>query len=195
MPTMPRSLIAFAAVTALAPASAAQAASPDLVISQVYGGGGNSGAPLRNDFIEVFNRGTDPVDVGGWSVQYAAATGTTWTATTLSGVVAPGRYLLVREAAGANPATELPAADAIGNIAMSATAGKVRVVTGSSDVRDLVGYGATASPFEGSGPAATLTNTTAALRDDDGCTETTTAPTSHPLRPPRATPRPPRPTA
>ena len=173
MPMTSRRTLVLAALIVLAPATAAHAASPDLVISQAYGGGGNSGAPLRNDFIEVFNRGADPVDVGGWSVQYASATGTTWTSTALSGTVAPGRYLLVREAAGANTAApELPAADASGNIAMSATAGKVRLVSGSSDVRDLVGYGSTASPFEGSGPAPTLTNTTAALRDDDGCTDT-----------------------
>jgi len=31
----------------------------DLVISQVYGGGGNSGAPFRNDFIEIFNLKAD----------------------------------------------------------------------------------------------------------------------------------------
>ena len=28
-----------------------------LVISQIFGGGGNSGAPFRNDFIEIFNNG------------------------------------------------------------------------------------------------------------------------------------------
>ena len=33
---------------------------PHLAISQVYGGGGNAGATLKNDFIEVFNRGTVP---------------------------------------------------------------------------------------------------------------------------------------
>ena len=30
-----------------------------LRISQVYGGGGNAGSTLKNDFIEVFNRGND----------------------------------------------------------------------------------------------------------------------------------------
>jgi hypothetical protein len=36
----------------------AQTGSATIVISQIYGGGGNSGATLRNDFIELFNRGT-----------------------------------------------------------------------------------------------------------------------------------------
>ena len=34
---------------------------PSIVISQVYGGGGNSGATLRNDFIELLNTGSVPV--------------------------------------------------------------------------------------------------------------------------------------
>ena len=46
------------------------------MISQVYGGGGNTGAPFQNDFIEVFNRGSTNVNLSGWSVQYASATGT-----------------------------------------------------------------------------------------------------------------------
>ncbi len=37
---------------------------------------------------------------------------------------------------------------------------------------DFVGYGAATSCFEGSGPAPTLSNTTAALRKDDGCFDT-----------------------
>jgi len=164
--------LAFAtALLGLALAGPADAASPDLVVSQAYGGGGNAGATLRNDFIEVFNRGTTTVDVGGWSVQYASAGGTTWQSTALTGSVAPGRYLLVREAAGTGGTVDLPAADASGSIAMSATAGKVRIVTAGGDTRDLVGYGSTATPFEGSAPAPTLSNTTAALRADAGCVD------------------------
>jgi predicted extracellular nuclease len=49
-----------------------------VVISQVYGGGGNSGAPLRNDFIELFNAGSSPVDLSAYSVQYASSTGSSW---------------------------------------------------------------------------------------------------------------------
>ena len=55
-----------------------QAVSSSIVISQVYGGGGNSGATYKNDFIELYNPGTTAVDVTGWTVQYGSATGTTW---------------------------------------------------------------------------------------------------------------------
>src|SRR5512143_2256981 len=75
--------------------------SPNLVISQVYGGGGNSGATLKNDFIEIFNRGSVAVDVSNWSVQYASATGSSWQRTNLPSItVPPGGYLLVQEAQG-----------------------------------------------------------------------------------------------
>ncbi|MBK9051066.1 MAG: Ig-like domain-containing protein [Chloroflexi bacterium] len=40
-------------------------------ISQVYGGGGNSGATYTHDFIELFNAGTTTINLTGWSVQYA----------------------------------------------------------------------------------------------------------------------------
>ena len=53
-------------------------AQPNIVISQIYGGGGNTGATLRNDFVELFNRGNAPVSVTGWTVQYASASGATW---------------------------------------------------------------------------------------------------------------------
>ena len=55
---------------AFAPAPLAGAGSTTVVISQVYGGGGNAGATFRNDFIELHNRGTSAVDLNGWSVQY-----------------------------------------------------------------------------------------------------------------------------
>src|SRR3989304_934077 len=49
-------------------AKPAYAASPNIVISQVYGGGGNAGATYTHDFSELFNRGASPVSLAGWSV-------------------------------------------------------------------------------------------------------------------------------
>ncbi|HEU4479024.1 MAG TPA: lamin tail domain-containing protein, partial [Pyrinomonadaceae bacterium] len=160
-----------------------QALSSTVVISQVYGGGGNSGATLRNDFIELFNRGTSSVSLSGWSVQYASSAGTSWAVTPLTNVtLLPGQYYLVQEAQGAGGTTNLPPPDATGTIAMSATAGKVALVNSTAalsgsgcpfaaSVVDFVGYGG-ANCFEGAASTAVLTNTTAALRGNDGCTET-----------------------
>lgn len=152
-----------------------------IVISQVYGGGGNAGATYTNDFIELFNRGASAIDVGGWTVQYAPDAGGTWTATALAGTIPAGGYYLVQEAAGAGGSLTLPAPDATGTIAMNAVAGKVGLVDdpaalsgacpASPDIEDLVGYGGTASCAEGS-PAPTLSNTTAAVRQGGGCQDT-----------------------
>src|SRR5829696_3643883 len=158
---------------ALVLAAPASAASPDIVISQVYGGGGNTGAQYKNDFIELFNRGADAVPVTGWSVQYAAAGGTSYQRTPLTGTIRPGRYYLVQEAAGANlTAPALPTPNAEGTIAMAAGAGKVALVTNNTTltcgadcdgatalgVKDFVGYG-NANDSEGL-PTQGLSNTT-----------------------------------
>src|SRR5437867_1285588 len=110
-----------------APASLPRPSNPggtNLVISQVYGGGGNSGATWRNDFVELFNPTNNTINFAGWSLQYASAAGafTITNTTFLTGSIPAGGYYLVQEAAGANTsATPLPTPDAIGNIAMSAT--------------------------------------------------------------------------
>jgi hypothetical protein len=149
----------------------------DVAISQVYGGGGNSGATLRNDFIELFNRGTAAVSLDGWSVQYNSAAGTgSWQVTPLAGSIAPGGYYLIQEAAGTGGTTPLPTPDAIGTIALAAGSGKVSLqptgtpISGACPLSsaDLVGYGTTTC-FEGLGPTAALSNSTAALRVRGGC--------------------------
>ena len=169
--------------TILLLATAAFRADAQVVISQVYGGGGNAGATYTNDFIELFNRGAAPVSLNGWSVQYNSATGTgAWQVTNLTNVtLQPGQYYLVQEAIGAGGTTPLPTPDATGAIAMSATAGKVALVNNTTALTgcpasgtyvDLVGFGATANCFEGTGPSPAPSNTNAILRAANGCTDT-----------------------
>ena len=157
--------------------------SPQLVISQVFGGGGNSGAPFRNDFIEILNIGPITVNLNGWSVQYASATASTWSVTPLTSVtLSPGQYYLVQESSGGSNGSLLPAADATGSIAMAAGSGKVALVrnatalTGTcpndSNIIDLLGYGSTANCFRGTAPAAAPSNTNGLLRAGNGCTNT-----------------------
>src|SRR5439155_10588101 len=93
-----------------------------------YGGGGNAGATFKNDFVELFNRGTAAVNLTGWSVQYTTSAGTAWQGTNLSGTIQPGQYYLVQEAQGAGGTVNLPTPDATGTISMSATAGKMALV-------------------------------------------------------------------
>lgn len=154
-----------------------------IVISQVYGGGGNSGAELKNDFIELYNRGTSAVTLTGWSIQYSSATGTFSTANTRAfedgTTIQPGKYFLIQCAAGNGGTKDLPTPDFITDLALGGANGKVALsksaepITGLTDdnLIDLVGFG-TSNMFEGSGAVAALSNTTAAIRNGNGATDT-----------------------
>jgi hypothetical protein len=183
---MSRVLLLALLCALLAFPSGAGASASGIVVSQIYGGGGNSGASFRNDYVELFNAGATSVDVSGWTLQYATAAGTTWQATPLTGAIAPGRYYLVQLASTADIGAALPAADATGTSNLAATSGKLALVRGtaalacgatagscSADplVEDFVGYGA-ASDFEGAGSAPGLSSTLAGFRAGDGCVDT-----------------------
>ena len=151
-----------------------------VVISQVYGGGGNNGSTYKNDFVELFNSGDTAQSLSGWSVQYASAAGTTWQTTALTGTLNPGHYYLVQEAAGSGGTTSLPTPDAAGGINMSATTGKVALVSSATalsgacptvGVVDFIGFGTTANCFEGSAVAPAPSNTAADSRAGGGCTD------------------------
>ncbi|UXA67074.1 lamin tail domain-containing protein [Xanthomonas prunicola] len=155
-------------------------ANAQVVISQVYGGGGNSGATLRSDFIELHNIGSTTVSLDGWSVQYASATGSSWQVTPLAGNVPAGGYYLIKQADGSGGSVALPTPDATGTLALSGTAGKVALSATASALSgtcptgnaDLVGYGSTASCAEGNAPTPAPSNTLAVLRAGEGCTDT-----------------------
>ncbi|HJP87410.1 MAG TPA: ExeM/NucH family extracellular endonuclease [Candidatus Limnocylindrales bacterium] len=168
--------------------SGVAAVSPSIVISQVYGAGGNAGASHQSDFIELYNRGASSVDVSTWSVQYAATTGSNWSRTNLTGSIPAGGYYLVKESTGAGCSgspcgVPLPAADVTGSITMAAGAGKVALVTNQTTItagtvcpttstQDFVGYGTGTNCFEGTGPTGSLSSTTSASRNGNGATDT-----------------------
>src|SRR5438874_4151288 len=182
----PRLPIVIACAALLLAATGAQGASSDVVISQVYAGGGNAGASYTNDYVELLNRGSSTVDDSGWTVQDATAAGTTCQTTALTGSVQPGRFYLVQLASASAVGSALPAPDATGTSNLAASGGKVALVRDAAPlacgvtagscsalplVADLVGYGS-AADYEGSGPAPSLTNTAAALRNGGGCVDT-----------------------
>jgi hypothetical protein len=160
-----------------------------IVISQIYGGGGNVNAPYRNDYIELFNPSDVALPLDGWSVQYAAATGNSFTnAANLSGSLAPGQYYLVQLASGGGTGVALPPPDATGTTNLAAAAGKVILAstttglpcnggstctpTDLANIIDLVGYGTTADTYEGAGAAPAMSNTIADLRNGSSCNDT-----------------------
>lgn len=178
-----------------------QALSADLVISQVYGGGSTTGAIYRYDYVELFNRGTATVSLGGLSLQYARADIPTWSVLPLPTVnVDPGHYFLIRvyrptTLSGADlPTPDFTEADGDAGVGTNygTQSGLVALVTGltpltcgadagpctSSTIVDFLGYGvgATASKpppvYEGSGGAPMGLATAAVFRKGGGCVET-----------------------
>ena len=172
------------------------AAAGDVVVSQVYSNGGNSGSTYQNNFIELYNRTNSPIDIGGWRFYIANATdsfSTSFSFTSTRGIVInPHSYLLMQlgpDSTNGNPNpfpdllvpyfSPFPSIPPL-NITPS---GKIFItppdtmVFGSTcplpnpQIVDFVGYGATANCFEGSGPTGTLSNTTAAIRKISGCTD------------------------
>ena len=169
----------------LAATSARGSGSGSMVIAEVYAAGGNSGATYANDYAELFNRGTSPVAIDGWTLQYASASSTSWQSTSLSGTIPAGGHYLVQLASGGVNGAALPAADATGTSNLATTGGKVALVhdataltcgasagscSTASNLEDLVGYGS-AADYEGSGAAPAGSATKATARTDS-CTDT-----------------------
>jgi len=179
-----------------APRRAVAGLPPKVVISQVFGGGGNAGALLRSDFIELYNQTSSPVNLAGWSVQYASVNGTFNAKTDLTGTIQPGGYFLIQQSTGTGGTQNLPTPDVTGTIAMAGGAGKVALVNSttllaattcpivttnppatpvaSATLIDFVGYGtggSGANCAEGSSAAPTLTSTTSAIRTGNNDTD------------------------
>ncbi len=129
-------LLVLLSITSL-PANV-QASSSGIVIYEVYGGGGLSGATYRNDFVVLFNAGNSPYTINSWSLQYTSATGTglfsQQSITTINGVtLQPGQYYLIQLASNGSSGSALPTPDLTNtSLNMANNAGKVVLVTGTA---------------------------------------------------------------
>lgn len=163
---------AFGASVSTGVASAATTGD-NVVINEVYGGGGNTGATLTHDFIELYNPTSKPISLDGWAVHYLSSKGTTASTTvTLAGEIAPGGYYLIQGAKGSGGTTSFSSDAQSNQLTMSGSKGTV-VLTNTSaqwsqgdSAVDIVGFGAT-TVAEGT-PASTLSNTTSASRKQAG---------------------------
>ena len=119
------------------------AVSSDIVISefQVRGAAG-----AGDEFVEIHNRSSAPVDIGGWTLRRSTGTGNPATHLTFSAgtTINPGCFLLLTNAGYDGPVS--------GNIIYSTGIvdnGGLAVVNGSDVVVDAVGFGAISFYFEG----------------------------------------------
>jgi len=121
---------------------AADVCNDRVTVSQIYGGGGNSGAAYKNDFVELYNPTDQNISLENWTVQYATTSGsfTGTNKTRLSGTINAKNYYLVAEAQGNGEGDNLPVPDQSGAINLSATAGKVAIMDESNITLDIVNY-------------------------------------------------------
>jgi len=172
------------------------AGSNTVVISQIYTAGGNSGATYNADYVELFNLSATTQSLNGFALQYSAAAGTTGTVIALpAGItLAPGQRYLIQGTAGTNGVALPATADAtLSGLAMGASAGKIYLtnnqialanVCTDPSIVDFVGYGTTASCYEGTKYAPVPSTTVADIRtnpcvdtNDNNADFTTGAPT------------------
>ncbi len=157
--------------------------SSGVIISEVFGGGGNSGATLKNDFIELYNTTAEAITIGGWSVQYfsAAVTGEASNVFVIpeGRFIPSGAHFLIKASAGTGGTQEITDQDATSTLQLGGTAGKIILYNTSaaqtiSDISSIIGnpnfvdyvpYGTTAVPVWGTAMSSNISSTTSATRN------------------------------
>jgi len=160
-----------------------------VIISEVYGGGGNTGAIYTNDYVVLYNKSAASVDITGWSLHYASATGTSWTNSVVfpaTTILTPGQYYVIQCAAGTvGDGVPLPSTNYVvtpsTTFNMSATKGKLVLLNDataptsgtscpSANVVDKVSWGTGDCPETASAPSGS--NTTSIKRKVSGTQDT-----------------------
>ena len=138
-----------------------QTLSDVLFISEVYGGGGNSGAPFTHDFIEIYNHSENIISLAGKSIQQAPANSATWKSYALTGDIQAKSYYLIQLATEKDPiGVELPLSDFSGSAAVAVSGFKVALVNSTgkltgvddstnTDLIDFIGAGSSANYYYG----------------------------------------------
>jgi len=137
-----------------------------IVVSEIYGGGGSPSLALSHDYIMLKNIGTETASLNGATVQYGPADGNFTQYHILPDIILnPGQSYLIQEGANVAGIVDLPAPDFIagqvvyfngaqnssGGIDLDNRAGKIALVKGtgqiqdfkSNDIIDFASYGTT----------------------------------------------------
>lgn len=148
------------------------AQSKTLVITEVYGGGGNLNSTYRNDYIQLFNLSESSIDLGGYTLQIAQ--GNIWNTISLSGVVPANRWFLIKGDSDGSSGIDLPKSDVTANFNISTEGGKIALVNSNKilatacmpfteNVVDLIGYGNSDCSETAGAPAHTINSATSRI--------------------------------
>ncbi|CAD7810133.1 hypothetical protein CHRY9390_02127 [Chryseobacterium aquaeductus] len=154
-----------------------------IVINEIYTGGGILGAAITNDFIELKNIGSSTASLNGATIQYASATGAFTQYNNLPNItLGPGQTYLIQQGSDGlgglinllNPnlivsvLLNIDGSPSVGvGVGLALTSGKVALASNatqvtsptSANVLDFVGYGLV-NQYEGAGsaPSPTILN-------------------------------------
>jgi predicted extracellular nuclease len=130
-----------------------RSASAAVIINEVYPGGGSgaAGTAYTRDYVELYNTGSATVDLTGWRVTYASATGNYGTNDVVAfgagSFIAPGDYLLLVSGGAGAAGVAVPGANyyngTTAGASLSGTAGSVKLFDATNTSIDTVGYGST----------------------------------------------------
>jgi DNA/RNA endonuclease G (NUC1) len=159
-------------------AESAFAPSPNLMISQFQPGTSNA----NDEWVEIHNSGSAPVDLNGYRVVYRSANGSAdvgpFAAWTTSTILQPGQYYLIASTSYAGSVTpNITYNPSVCACSMSATSGGVAIRQGAMDtgaVIDSVGWGSATNIFVETTPTTAPGNTSgnSKARKQNGCQDT-----------------------
>ena len=169
--------------------SLAAAANGAVIINEAFVGGGSStaGTAFTRDFVELYNTGPAPVDLTGWRVTYASASGNFGTnnvvAFAAGSFIAVGDHLLLVSGGAGSAGAPVPNANyyngTTSGASLSGSAGSIKLFDSANVSIDTLGYGTTVTAADANGvpkietaaaPAPTSGNTTSLSRS--GFTDT-----------------------
>ncbi|MEJ6488473.1 ExeM/NucH family extracellular endonuclease [Leucobacter sp. USCH14] len=159
-------IAAFAAVPLIATPAVASVDGTGVVINEIYAAGGNGGAALNADYVELANPTDAPISLAGWSLQYRSAAASAPASGSgvipLSGSVPANGTFLITGTTGSNGAA-VPTGDLTSTLAAGAGGGQLVLAKttapialgaelDAATVADFAGYG-NAARFEGAAAA------------------------------------------
>lgn len=176
-------------------------AAGEVVFSQIYASGGSPGSTYQNNYLEILNRTNNVLELSGCRFYIGDATNSfsrSISFVSSRGIgIGAGRYLLIQFGPPSANGAPLPNPDLVAPFHFDPPpgfppipdlnlfpSGKVALTQPGVDlfggacplpnagVVDFVGYGGATTCFEGGGPVATLSSTSAAVRKTNGCTDT-----------------------
>lgn len=159
---------------------AGPAVSPHLVVSQFQTGGGGGGT-FNDEFVEIFNRGSAPIDLNGYRLVYRSATGSSdvqnpFAAWTTSTILPPGGYYLIASTSYDGPTTpNLTYDPSTCQCSMGSAGGGLAIRLGSNNtgaVIDSVGWGTATNVFVETAVTAAPAANNSQRRKQNGCQDT-----------------------